>query len=900
MDESRDLDEFIGSHLLSDEAAAHLRALAKGWGERSRASERAEVGRLNMVFDEDTGSLEPVDIQRPVTLESIEDATPRGDVFTREGARYELMGLLGRGGMGEVWRVRDRDLNRTLAMKIVRWELAQNDRIVARFVEEAQTCAQLQHPGIVPVFEIGRLPDSRLYFTMEEIRGQNLRDLIDELHEQSAALGHWVEPGAKWTLRGLVRAFARACSAVAFAHARGVIHRDLKPANIMIGDDGSVLVVDWGISKIVGRPDLAADIGELEPVVTKRATSGEVLTRPGAITGTPNYMAPEQVMGEVGDVQVKADVYALGGVLYKLLTGAPPYGYTNPMAIFLRISKGAPASPIEQTDLPLPSGLVAICQKAMSHDVSGRYADAGELAEALYGWLEGVQRRERALEVVAEARELDASASELRAQARALQAQAARALQTVPPFAGEEAKYEGWRLGDEAIERRREASLVALETEQRLESALRIAPDLSEAIEALAMHHRELHELDEADADADAAATHEAKLRTHLASLSAANPMRRSHERYLEGTGALSLEADAPGARATISRYERVHRRLIAGEPIDLGEAPVRDHALAPGSYVVELSAPGKHTTRYPVHIERQRTWDTTRPGEQAAAKVRLPDEGELGENEVFVPAGWFVAGGEPTTAGGFDSRRYWCDDFAVQRFPVTNAEFLVFLNELIDSDQEEVALQIAPRERAAGAGEQGSMLYERDGDGRFTLHADAARRGRAVDPDWPATNIDWHGAYAYAQWFAERTGQPWRLPTEWEWEKAARGVDGRAFPWGQTHDPSWSCMQDSRPGQPHADVIDSFPIDVSPYGVRGVAGNVTTWCLNPFSLDAPEGDLLVAPEGAPGADDPTIPRVGRGGAWFFPPKFCQSAWRFRFIATYRYGFLGIRLLRPL
>ncbi len=900
MDQNRDLDEFIGSYLLSDEATAHLRALVRQWNEGANAAERAEIGRLNMVFDEDTGSHKPVDIQRPVTIDPQGEESPRGDVFTRERARYELQGLLGRGGMGEVWRVRDRDLNRMLAMKIVRWELAQNDRIIARFIEEAQTCAQLQHPGIVPVFEIGRLPDARLYFTMEEIRGRNLRDIIDDLHAESIKQGHWVKPGADWTLRGVIRAFARACSAVAFAHARGVIHRDLKPANVMFGDDGRVLVVDWGISKIVGRPDLAADIGEYEPVVTKRATTGEQLTRPGAITGTPNYMAPEQVLGEHGEVNIRSDVYALGGVLYKLLTGQPPYGEAPPMAIFLKISKGAPTSPLNKTELPLPPEVVAICQRAMARNPQDRYADAGELADALYGWLEGVQRRERALEVVAEARTLDERASELRGEARSLEAQAARALQTVPPFAPEEQKYEGWRLGDEAVEKRREAALVSLETEQRLESALRIAPDLIEATEALAMHHRELHEIAEADDDADAAATHEAKLRTHIDSLPGNNPLRGALKRYLEGTGYLSVAADTPGAKVTLRRYERVHRRMIAGDPVDLGEAPVRDHALAPGSYLLELDAPGKRTTRYPVHIERQRTWDTVRPVDQSEPPVRLLDDESLSEGEIFVPGGWFVAGGEPTTAGGFDKRRYWCDDFAIQRFPVTNAELIVFLNELVDAGDEEQALQIAPRERAAGAGEQGSMLYQRDDDGHFTLHGDAARRGRAVDPQWPATNVDWHGAYAYAKWYAERTDQPWRLPTEWEWEKAARGVDGRGFPWGATHDPSWSCMQDSRPGQPHADVVDSFPVDVSPYGVRGVAGNVTTWCLNPFSLDPPADDLLVAPSGAPGADDPTIPRVGRGGAWFFPPKFCQSAWRFRFIATYRYGFLGIRLLRPL
>jgi serine/threonine protein kinase len=229
-----------------------------------------------------------VDAPETVSLAALEDddRTEETDerVLIGSADRYEDLGLLGTGGMGEVRRVRDRDLGRTMACKVIHAEMMEQPALLARFIEEAQASAQLQHPGIVPVHEIGRMADGRFYFTMAEVKGRTFTDVIAEVH--GASRGDRWEPGAAgWTFRRLVDALARACEAVAYAHARGVVHRDLKPENIMLGAHGEVLVVDWGLAKVLGRPDRVAEAGELDVVATDRSRDHAHMTQVGQSGG---------------------------------------------------------------------------------------------------------------------------------------------------------------------------------------------------------------------------------------------------------------------------------------------------------------------------------------------------------------------------------------------------------------------------------------------------------------------------------------------------------------------------------------------------------------------------------------------------------------------------------------
>jgi serine/threonine-protein kinase len=221
-----------------------------------------------------------------------------GDLEKTTGSRYEERTLLGAGGMGKVVLVRDARIGRDVALKLLhpKHELDEAER--ARFLREAQVQGQLEHPSIVPVYDIDRRPDGTTFFTMRRIIGKTLHAILDELRKG--------DPAAKerYTLHFLLQAFATVCLTVDYAHSRNVVHRDLKPANIMLGDFGEVYVLDWGLARIL---DPEAAVAE-----TPR------LTTPGSMLGTPLYMAPEQMIRP--DVDASADVFSLGLILFEILT----------------------------------------------------------------------------------------------------------------------------------------------------------------------------------------------------------------------------------------------------------------------------------------------------------------------------------------------------------------------------------------------------------------------------------------------------------------------------------------------------------------------------------------------------------------------------------------------------
>ena len=226
---------------------------------------------------------------------------------------------------------------------------------------------------------------------------------------------------------------------------------------------------------------------------------------------------------------------------------------------------------------------------------------------------------------------------------------------------------------------------------------------------------------------------------------------------------------------------------------------------------------------------------------------MHLPAPDALGPDDCYVPAGWFLAGDGRSYGSVPVGTRLWCDGLAIRQFPVTNTEYLAFLDDLVGQGREEEALRWAPREAAGQQGKEGAHIYGRDAHGRFQLVADA--EGDLWEPDWPVLMVDWHGATAYAAWLGARTGQPWRLPWDFEWEKAARGADGRLSPWGDGYDPTYACTRDSHAGRPLPQVVDTYPLDVSPYGVRGLGGNVLDWCVDVWTKDgALPADRVVRP----------------------------------------------------
>ncbi|MCA9539477.1 MAG: SUMF1/EgtB/PvdO family nonheme iron enzyme, partial [Myxococcales bacterium] len=276
-----------------------------------------------------------------------------------------------------------------------------------------------------------------------------------------------------------------------------------------------------------------------------------------------------------------------------------------------------------------------------------------------------------------------------------------------------------------------------------------------------------------------------------------------------------------------------------------------------------------------------------------------LPSATDLGPDDVYVPAGWFWCGGDHDAVDTLPRRRVYVDGFVMRRFPVTNGEYLAFLNALVDAGRAEDANRCSPRaplSMPASDDEQQGRSFVRGEDGRF----DVAARGPARDVVLasPAALIDWNSAMAYAEWYAEHTGLPWRLPDELEWEKAARGVDGRFFPWGDDSTAPWARILGFYPGEVRSAPVDSYPTDESPFGVRGMGGNVRDWCINIWTHDGPpiaNGRVVVVPAPPDGDEH----RSMRGGSLTSHMRFCRVASRFANRPHQSFGIVGFRLVYP-
>ncbi len=287
------------------------------------------------------------------------------------GERYEALALLGEGGMGVVRLCADRQIGRRVAMKLLRPEV-EGDETRVRFLREARVQGQLEHPAVVPVYDLGVDPDGTVYFTMKRVHGATL----EEVREGA---------GDGYSRRRLLTAFSNVCLAVHFAHECGVLHRDLKPANIMLGDFGEVYVLDWGLARIQGASDLA------ETARIKLPEGGAAdRTHAGAVFGTPGYMAPEQVAGEMDLVGPATDVYALGAILFELLTDQRLHAGVSVKEVFAETVAGVEARPsVRAPDAEVPPELEALLVRATAHDPSERLSSAKELHLAVERYLDG-------------------------------------------------------------------------------------------------------------------------------------------------------------------------------------------------------------------------------------------------------------------------------------------------------------------------------------------------------------------------------------------------------------------------------------------------------------------------------------------------------------------------------
>jgi serine/threonine-protein kinase len=809
-------------------------------------SRQGEFGRRSVVarIDARGGEVPP---------ESAAEAAPGtpGEDFAPADEKYGLVGPIGQGGMGEVLLVQDHDLRRDVAMKVLRPEYAEHAAMKRKFVAEAQATSQLEHPGIPPVHDIGITPDGKVYFTMKIVRGRTLSDVLKDLF-----LGR-KETKAEYTVHKLMTVMERICEAVHFAHEKGVIHRDLKPDNIMLGEFGEVHVMDWGIAKVAATTEEEDTTAGVHTVDTDQA----LMTQIGTVKGTIPYMSPEQAHGHPLDR--RSDVYSLGSILYETLTLMPAYEGQGVTLILKVRNNDFPAVETRNPRRPVHESLARLCRRSMSKSPADRPATAHEIAVELRTFLDGRAEKERkhkeAEALAAQGREAMERYVAARDAIDGLERAAADAATQFKPWQSLDEKAPLLDARDAVAAAKKAQALAFAETTKLLEAAIVAEAENATARSLLADLWRS--RLDDAETRRDSADTDFA-----LTMLQRYDDGRLAA--YVAGDGSLELTSDPPGAEVTIARFEDRRGVLHLGEARSLGRTPLAPTSLPMGSYLCILRMPGFPDVRYPVHITRNRAWK---------GRVKMRTDREIGDGFVLVPGGPFVYG------EGKDTKTLELRDFAIAEKPVTFGDWAEFLAAAEKEQGLEAAQKLCP-----GTPGDGPYMERREDGTWFPLpnNVEGPARERCLrehGPNFerllPVAGVSWHDSVAYCAWKSKTTGRQWRLPTEEEREKAARGVDGRAYPWGDLADATLGKCNDSRDERSQPEPVGCFPSATSVYGMIDASGNSWDWTDSWF-------------------DSRAASRVLRGGGWNNAVGFLRCAFRSWHEPGGRNGLNGFRPAR--
>jgi len=775
----------------------------------------------------------------------------RGGEPIRSERRFIPGDLLGQGGSGSVLRAYDRVLSRTVAMKLIDRPADRDPEALSQFLAEAQATGQLEHPNIVPVYNFGVLESGKAFYTMQEVKGDSLREVLHGLRHGDPDVED------EYTMVRLINILRQVSQAVHFAHVRGVIHRDLKPENVMLGDYGEVLVMDWGLARRLHQASEAGLNDDSKP------TTGQTL-------GTPAYMPPEQARGDLEEVDELSDIYSLGAILYEILTLSPPYEGKDPLEVMWNVVDKPLMSPSERnSEREVPDELERICLRAMSAEASNRYEDARSFHDDLEAWLEGLQSREADQKV----REGERAARTYRSQLEELERLNERVRETqvqVDAWEPLEKKRSVWELEDRRDAAEAAAASAFGQAVTAYTQALAYDPDNDEAQRGLADLYWTRFRRAEMRGDVLDTAYYKALVEQY-------DP--GDYEELLEGRSTLRVMTDPEGATVDLYEYIVRDRQRFPEEPQHLGKTPVDSEQLPVGSYLLQVAAPGRLDCRVPVFLERDR---------DANVHARLPKPDLKQAGFEYVCGGEYIAGGDPQAFDARPPQRTFVGSFFCKKFPVTFREYLEWFNDLYRR-KGEAAMKHAPQTRDA----EGLLIRYDPDRGEWVpdeiLIEGAARERYPSEEghefDLPVLGIRAEDAERYALWRSRRDGVQYRLPTVDEYEKAGRGVDGRCFPWGDEFDATFCKMRFSRPETPpQPEPVGAFSSDESPYGIRDLAGGIREWCRTRSDSVREEDNQ----------------RPVKGGGWNQDSRDCRLASNQDVIPEARTTQIGFRLVYDL
>ena len=764
--------------------------------------------------------------------------------------RYEDFHLLGMGGVALVNGCRDPYLGREVALKVLRPK-HQRDRLQrTRFVREARVMARIEHPGIVPVHELGINEAGNVYFTMKRVQGTAFSQILDGLRNKDP------ETCERYPLTRLIDdVFTDVCQAVAFAHSHGIIHRDLKPNNVLIGAFGEVQVMDWGLAKFVGAEP--GQVTGTTPVDSTLDLEPGDVTLEGAIPGTPYYMAPEQALGKVDEQDERTDLYSLGILLYEMLTLERPFEGETAQEVLEQVVNGNIPTPRQRApQRHIPRELDAICMKAIQHNPEDRYSSVSQLITDIKHYLDGRSvsvRRDPVLRKFWKAcrrRPVGATATAAAVIAAVLVAggiglNAFIRYRTLVEGATEH-RVKGSQIYSREIavlrqlknlrdqrqtknkpphemQLERQARRLRRERENHYETAVLLYTMASgntlrdpqrRALEEIFANRLQraimMRDYEQGERWLDLARYW---LGSDFKELSPGFriPLLRAKD-AVEGTGRLSVTSTPEGARVTLWKLVPGDNAVLGpASPRSLGTTPIPPFSLNKGNYLLTLKRDGLPPVQRPLRIDHAETDHVT---------VSLP--AIIPDGMVYVPEGAFYTGGP-------HAREYRLHEkdlppFFIKKTEVTFREYMEYW-------------------AAPGGGARStrdlSLVQLDQGERRFVPAWDESLTLRTpLTPDMPVTGIAHDAAARYCDWLSAKLNRPVTLPSASQWEKAARGADGRTYVWGNQYDPSFAFTLENRQAHKRYDFlapVGSFPMDRSIYGALDLGGNVREWTQSPF-----------------------------------------------------------------